>query len=161
MLEWRYADCERVVGWKLWTYLSTFCSIEKALRSGKGIEGRSDSKELQNGVLGLRVSGQEARSILESVEHGSFRRSLRTAWKVQLDENGSERVRAQSICWLFCWGAAEGLSMKTARQAREAFDKIFLRSYDWWSARLSISCAKKFRYQKGDIELEFRSALGR
>ena len=73
--------------------------------------------------------------------------------------NGNVQATAQSICWLYCWAKTGQNSDKAAKQARRAFDAIFDRSYSWLDGRLRHENAQKFRYDPGNIEAEFYSAI--
>lgn len=72
-------------------------------------------------------------------------------------------MRAQSICWLYCWAVTGMESSRAQEAARQAFDNIFDRSYDWLHPRLMPSGkAEKLGYgpESSDIEREFADIIG-
>ena len=104
-------------------------------------------------MIQMQVSAQEAETELSQIEHKTFKEGFSQHWKYKTGT-------AQSICWLYCWAAAEERGYKRAGElAREAFNYIFDHSYDWLSQRLPLEVARNLRYKKGDIEHEFNSYL--
>lgn len=73
----------------------------------------------------------------------------------------SGRPRAQSVCWLFCWGVPERAGPKTADAARDVFDAILHPAHAWAERRLSHEWAKQARDTEGDIEALFYKVLDR
>ena len=78
----------------------------------------------------------------------------RDYWHIYRDENGQEQARAQSICWLYCWAETGGGSPRAREVARQAFDNIFDRSFDWLHPRLPSGEARRLRYEPESLDIE-------
>ena len=121
------------------------------------------NNQARNRVISMRVSSREAAEEISRIPHGNCQRGFETRWHIYRDENGREQARAQSICWLYCWAATGQGSLGAQEAARQAFDNIFDRTYDWLHARLMPSGkAEQLRYRPegSDIEQEFADIIG-
>ncbi|MCH2169207.1 hypothetical protein MK489_00370 [Myxococcota bacterium] len=108
-------------------------------------------------LLRLRVSPEQAIHRISSIPHASFRSGIQRHW--QVDPSGL--VRAQSICWLYCWGKTGQSSSEVARNARSVFGKIFNRSFQWIDARVPHEWAQRARYMEASGEFELLNWLAR
>lgn len=106
-------------------------------------------------MIRLQVSPQIAFQYLQKVRHAVFQKGLENHWNL----NEFDNVRAQSILWLFCWATTGKGSPRAAGEAREAFNRIFDRSYDWLSRRITLEYARANRYAERDLEKEFSAKL--
>ena len=115
-----------------------------------------------NRVISMRVSSREAAEEISRIPHGNCQRGFETRWHIYRDENGREQARAQSICWLYCWATTGQGSLGAQEAARQAFDNIFDRSYDWLRPRLPSDKARELRYEpeSSDMEREFADIIG-
>lgn len=68
-------------------------------------------------------------------------------------------MKAQGICWLYCWVETGQGSAKAKRHAGDTFDRIFDPGYDRLHRRLSLEMARKLRYTPHDVEQEFLDAI--
>ena len=125
--------------------------------------------------ISLSVSPKKAKDELDKIRscHKTFKKGLEKHWRTYKDQNGKERVTAQSICWLFCWAKTGMNSEYAEKQARSVFDNIFDHTHQWLEGRLGRlgrpspgyreatghERAQDLRYKKGDIEEEFDSLL--
>ena len=94
----------------------------------------------------MKLPLQDAAKIISQNPHADCRRSLGTQFRKHIyrDEHGRDQVKAQGICWLYCWATTGQGSAKAARQAKDAFDQIFDPDHDWLQRRLSLEMARKF-----------------
>ena len=119
--------------------------------------------QARNRVISMRVSSREAAEEISRIPHQGCQNAFGTRWHIYRDENGREQVRAQSICWLYCWAVTGMRSSRAQEAARQAFDNIFDRSCDWLHPRLMPSGkAEKLRYrpESSDVEREFADIIG-
>ena len=119
------------------------------------------SNQGTNPRISMCVSSHDAQIALSQIQHDVCQQGITTRWHTYRDKNGNEQARAQSICWLYCWAATGMGSDRALRQAREAFDSIFYRSYNWLEQRLSLDVARQFRYKSlaRDIEQDFDNSI--
>lgn len=102
-------------------------------------------------MASLRVTQEHALRALDRIDHATFRKALEDGhWNV--DNNG--HVKAQSVCWLFCWAKSGMGSKRAAKAARLAFDEILDVSYLEFDSHINYDLAKKVRYSNHDIESE-------
>ena len=102
-------------------------------------------------MVSLRVSREHALTVLDRVDHATYRKALVDGhWIVDSDGH----VKAQSVCWLFCWAKSGMGSERVAEAARLAFDEILDVPYLEFDAHVNHDWAKKVRYSNHDIELE-------
>ena len=120
------------------------------------------NNQTRSRVISMRVSSREASEEIFRIPHGNCQHGFRTRWHIYRDENGREQARAQSICWLYCWALTGQGSPRAQEAARQAFDNIFDRSYDWLHPRLPQGEAERLRYkpEDSDIEREFADIIG-
>jgi hypothetical protein len=107
-------------------------------------------------MIKLHVTLQESLQALSTIRHAHCQQGIAKHWRV--DAEG--RIRAQSVCWLFCWAATGQGSQTAATDAKEVFDMIFNQPYEWASRYISLVEARRLRYAKGHIGEEFRALLG-
>jgi hypothetical protein len=101
----------------------------------------------------LRVSSQQALTILKTIPHNTCKDAIDNHWIV--DNKG--HVKPQSVCWLFCWGKT-GMNSKRAQEAsQQAFNDILNISFDEFDARVSHEWARWARYSEDDLEDQLSS----
>ena len=103
----------------------------------------------------LRVERCIADSALRQVEHGKFRSALAAHWTCEPDGH----VRAQSVCWLFCWAKTGLNSESTAHLTRCIFDEILNVRFADFDSRVPHEWARKARYDSGNIEARLSEFL--
>ena len=103
-------------------------------------------------MIRLQVTPEQALQELQTIGHLHCQQAISTCWIVDPDRN----VRPQSILWLFCWATTGQSSQRAAREAREVFDRIFDRPYEWLSRRITLEYARERRYADFDIEEELQ-----
>lgn len=106
-------------------------------------------------MIQMQVTPSEARKLIRAIPHKSCQSGLQNHWV----EGGDAGVTAQSICWLYCWAKTGMNSADAAHQARQAFNQIFDKPYEWFDARVAHGWARKARYQHGNIEPELTRRL--
>ncbi|GLI55675.1 hypothetical protein PM10SUCC1_11890 [Propionigenium maris DSM 9537] len=92
--------------------------------------------------LELKVSAEEAKGLLRSLEIDSFNESYDKYWR---EENG--RAYFSSVCWLYCWGATKLGCQKTTDMIRDVFDKLFHFSFDEFGKGYSLVIIGNCRYK--------------
>jgi|GEM_PF-2068643 len=105
----------------------------------------------------LIVSADEAQKELHSLSHKKYLKGLGEFWV----QNDMGRVRAQSVCWLFCWGKTGMKSETTARGARRIFDAVLDVKFSEFDAKVDHQWARDARYKADDIEEELANLLKR
>ena len=103
----------------------------------------------------LRVTLDQAKSILLAVEHEVFQSASKNHWGV--DARGN--VRGQSVCWIFCWASTGMGSDKAKKEVRGVFETILDVSFDHFNKKVGLKWARHHRYVKGDIESELSALL--
>ena len=73
-------------------------------------------------MIQMKVSAQEAERELSLIEHEKFQQGFSKYWKYK---TGTAQATAQSICWLYCWAAAERGSYKGQENWQEKRSTIF------------------------------------
>ena len=106
-------------------------------------------------MLKLKVSSEHATARLFQVPHQTFQNGIPRRWHV--DDDG--HVRAQSACWLYCWGKTGRGSNDAAQAAENVFDELFEVSFNTFDARVDHDWARRARYADGDIEAELAKRL--
>ena len=94
-------------------------------------------------MIQMQVTPGEARELIGAIPHKTCQTGLQKHWM----EGGKAGVTAQSICWLYCWAKTGMNSADAAIQAREAFNQIFDKPYEWFDARVDHEWARAVRYQ--------------
>jgi hypothetical protein len=105
-------------------------------------------------IIKMQVSYEESKALISEIDHPECQKAMLTRWI----SGGPAGVKAQSICWLYCWAAATGMgSAKAKKQAGAAFNAIFNRPYNSFAHHAMREYAEntKHRYADGDIEDEF------
>jgi len=125
------------------------------LRKETGVSTPASHPNSYQTIMRLSVSPEEAMSLLKQVPHENFQNTLESAWQVDQDGN----VKAQSICWFFCWAKTGNNSLDTAYACRSIFDKIFNKTYNWFDCRIDHEWARKARYKKKNIETDLQKRL--
>jgi hypothetical protein len=108
-------------------------------------------------MIGLKIAPALARSFLMSVPNSSYRKGLSKYWRV--DDSG--HVRAQSVCWLFCWAKTGNGDLDAKAGAREIFDAILDTPFEVFDRQVSLEWAEGARYKDGDMEKELESLLNK
>ncbi len=103
----------------------------------------------------LIVSPDEAQKELHSLQHKKYQKGLGEFWV----QNDKGRVRAQSVCWLFCWGKTGMKSETTAREARRIFDTILDIKFSDFNLKVDHQWARDARYKAEDIEEDLAALL--
>jgi hypothetical protein len=104
-------------------------------------------------MFNLKVTQREAKKRLRKIHHKRCQSAIQEHWHV----SDSGQVKAQSVCWLFCW-AKTGQGSDDARiWAKLAFNKLFSVSFDEADLRIPHEWARENRYAPGDIESELRA----
>lgn len=106
-------------------------------------------------MIQMRVTPNEARELIREIPHKSCQTGAKSNWVV----GGAAGVTAQSICWLYCWAKTGMNSADAAMQAKQAFNQIFDKPYEWFDGRVDHEWARTARYQHGDIEPELARRL--
>ncbi len=109
----------------------------------------------RQGLIKIRVALDDAQKILRTVNHGKYLDALESHWKVFEDGH----PLAQSICWLFCWAKNGINSERAAQEARNAFNCLFDKPFEWFDKRVPHNWARDARYKKGNIESELERYL--
>ena len=112
-------------------------------------------------MIKMKISSAEALRHLKLISHATCRKGISTRWRVEKDQNGNDFAKAQSICWLFCWAKTGRNSEQARAEAHQAFDAIFDQSFNWLDQKLGHNLAREWRYEKGGIESDFYSQIGR
>ncbi len=107
----------------------------------------------------LVVSPIEAWEKIARVEHSTCRRGLENYWHVEPDG----RIRAQPLCWLFCWAKTGQGSRKAEEQAKRAFNAILNISFEELDRCIDHEWARKVRHEplyRDHYERQLYRALG-
>ena len=108
-------------------------------------------------MISLKIAPAMARSYLMSVPNASYRKGLSKYWRV--DDNG--HVRAQSVCWLFCWAKTGNGDADAKEGAREIFNAVLDIPFDVFDAQVPSEWAEGARYMDGDMEKELDALLNK
>jgi hypothetical protein len=103
----------------------------------------------------LKISRDDAENLLMEIPHQSCRKAIKQHW--QVDEQG--RVRAQSVCWLFCWAKTGMNSPEAARVAQHAFNEILPLEYETFDAKVDHEKARALRYASDDVDEKLEKLL--
>jgi hypothetical protein len=103
----------------------------------------------------LVVSPEEALKELHSFDNKKYLKGLGGYWH----QDEGRRVRAQSVCWLFCWGKTGMKSEFAARESRRIFDTILDIKISEFDEKVDHEWAKSARYKTEDIEQELSDLL--
>lgn len=106
-------------------------------------------------MIHMRVTSKEARSLIREIPHKACQSAAQNKWVA----GGAAGVTAQSICWLYCWAKTGMNSADAAVQAKQAFNQIFDKPYEWFDSRVAHEWARMTRYQHGDLEPELARRL--
>ncbi len=111
--------------------------------------------EYQQRLIKLRIPPDDAQKILRMVNHRKYLDALESHWKIFEDGH----PQAQSICWLFCWAKAGVKSKRAAQEARDVFNRLFDKPFEWFDRRVPHNWARDARYKKDNIEAELEHYL--
>ncbi len=114
-----------------------------------------DQRSYRQEIIKIRVAPDEAQKILQTVDHGKYLDALESHWKVFEDGH----PLAQSICWLFCWAKNGINSERAAQEARNVFNRLFDKTFEWFDRRVPHNWARDARYKRGNIESELERYL--
>ena len=95
----------------------------------------------------MKISAKEALRELARIDHKTAKQGVRRYWYTYKDQQGKDQATAQSIAWLSRWAATGKNSPSAKKQAQEAFNAIFDRSFQWLCVRLPREDAEKLRYK--------------
>jgi hypothetical protein len=113
------------------------------------------SNEYRQNIINIKVAPEKSQKILRTVDHSTYLDALPGHWRVF--EDG--QPRAQSICWLFCWAKTGINSEKAKQQAREVFNRLFDKSFEWFDRRVPHDWAREARIKPGNLESELEKYL--
>ena len=101
-------------------------------------------------MVKLTVSKAKAYERLQQVEHKTFADALskRKRWQV----SANDEVKAQSVCWLFCWANTTRISRAACKEVQWIFDEILDIPYDDFKKKAPLEDAGAKRYESGDME---------
>ncbi len=108
-------------------------------------------------IISLKIAPALARSYLLSVTNSSYRKGLSKYWRV--DDNG--HVRAQSVCWLFCWAKTGNGDADAKAGACAIFDAVLDVPFEVFGAQVPHEWAEGARYMDGDMEKELDALLNK
>ena len=108
-------------------------------------------------MISLKIAPAMARSYLMSVPNSAYRKGLSKYWRV--DDNN--HVRAQSVCWLFCWAKTGNGDADAKEGAREIFDAVLDIPFTTFDERVSLEWAEGARYMEDDMEKELENLLSK
>lgn len=120
-------------------------------RSGK----RKRDRDYRQELIKIRAKRDEVPKILRTVDHGKYLDALESHWEVF----GDGQPRAQSICWLFCWAKTGNNSKRAEQEARDVFNRLFNKPFEWFDRRVPHKWAREARYKAGNIESELEQYL--
>jgi hypothetical protein len=106
-------------------------------------------------LIKIRVARDDVPKILRKVGHGKYLDALESHWKVF--EDG--QPQAQSICWLFCWAKTGNNSKIAEQEAKNVFNRLFDKPFEWFDKRVPHNWAREARYRQGNIESELEHFL--
>ena len=91
---------------------------------------------------------EDSKVEIRNIGHGSCEGAMENRWI----KGGNAGVKAQSICWLYCWAK----SQKAKQRAEAAFNTIFDKRYDSFNPDTMYEYAKdrKHRYADRNIDIE-------
>ncbi len=102
----------------------------------------------------LKVSEEEALNRLESIPHETCRKGIERHWLVK---NGE--VKAQDVCWLFCWAKTGTNSPTAAAVSKRVFEQLLPIDFDHFDRCVPHEFARTTRYASGDFEMELAAML--
>lgn len=105
-------------------------------------------------MVKLKVTPDEALMRLRSVPHETFHKAM-GRWHV--DNSGN--VRAQSVCWLFCWAKTGMGSDYAAAASQHVFNDILNITYERFDALVGHQWALYNRYKAHNIEAALERML--
>ena len=103
----------------------------------------------------LTVSPEDALNELKSVRHQTFLKALDNYWHVEVPN----RVKAQSVCWLFCWAKTGMKSKGAAIASKQVFNKILDIRYERFDKLVGLEWARDNRKKPGNIESKLAKLL--
>lgn len=106
-------------------------------------------------MIQMRVTPEEAKGLIRVIPHKTCHKGAQKHWVI----GGAAGVKAQSICWLYCWAETGMNSPEAAHHAKLAFNQIFDKSYEWFADRVPSEWARNARYKDSDIESELIQKL--
>jgi hypothetical protein len=108
--------------------------------------------------MNLLIDFNESLEIIGNIPHKSCGKAMKKNWNL----DSSSKIKAQSICWLFCW-AKTGMGKKDAKtESIKAFDKIFGESsFIFFDSHVDHKWAKwaRYRYENNSISSQLNNLL--
>ena len=119
----------------------------------EGIDDTLYQVQKSQRVVFLVVSKDKALLKILSIPHEICKQGFKSHWHVDADN----RVKAQSVCWLYCWAKTGMGSNKAAFEAEQIFNNILNIKVSDFDTRVpdAHEWARKNRYTPNDIENEF------
>jgi len=118
----------------------------------------------------LKIDFKETISLLNGIQHNSLNESvLNRKWKpfYVLPNGGNGKygeMKAQAVCWLYCWGMTGMNSQQALRDSRYAFNRIFEISFEQYPQKIDgefHQWAREIRNRSnGDFENDLIQKLG-
>jgi len=119
-------------------------------------EKRISTKEIPyDTAVHLVLSLEDAIEELRSVDHKTFQDALGNYWH----SDKSRRVKAQSVCWLFCWAKTGMRSEKAAIASRRVFNRILNITYEQFDEKVGLAWARENRNKTANIESQLAKLL--
>jgi hypothetical protein len=69
----------------------------------------------------MKVLYSESLELLKTIPHSSCRKAIENQWLI----NDGGKIKAHSICWLFCWAKTGMTSKRAESESKIVFNKIF------------------------------------
>jgi hypothetical protein len=92
----------------------------------------------------IKVSYNKSIELLNAISHSSCIKAIRKNWLI----SDTGKIKAHSICWLFCWAKTGMNSKKTKMESEKVFDKIFGEmSFQNFDAHVEHEWARWARYK--------------
>ena len=99
-------------------------------------------------MVHLTATPEDALAQLRTIPHETCQNGIDQYWHVDSDGN----VKAQSVCWLYCWGKTGLSSDDAAIVAQRVFDTILNVTFNSFDSRVPHEWAREARYETENIE---------
>jgi hypothetical protein len=102
-------------------------------------------------MMEIKIPYSESCELLKTIPHSSCRNAIENNWLI----NDAGKIKAHSICWLFCWAKTGMNSKKTELESKKVFDKIFGEmAFQNFDTHVEHEWARWARYQYENINIE-------
>jgi len=106
----------------------------------------------------LKISLDKSIELLKTIPHKACLQAIDKHWKSYLV--GKNEMRAQGVCWLFCWAKEGKGSIEAKTRVIQIFDKIFEYSFDFFASKVTHEWAKCNRYSPSkDLDRQLEDML--